>query len=216
MQEKAFERMLESNPLRARVRELMEVRPLRAGAEVGDIPHALHVACGNGSATELIRKYFSVRRMSGTDRDPAVIAEARRKHPDVAADFSVQDVTSLSFDDAQFDAVFDLADLHNVPNWKRGLGEIGRVLRPGGLLFLEEISRETFARGAGRLFKALTVHPYDSMLTIGGLRSCAAEVGFEILHFEERNPLGLFRYYLMVARKAGPGPQAAQPERIDR
>jgi len=197
-----FEFILENNPLRAWVRENLEVKPMRAATDVGRIDHALHIACGNGSATQMIRRYFSPERISAVDQNGEVIAAACSKYQSDTVDFSVQDVRSLSFGDSLFDAVFDLADLHNFPDWKQGVMELKRVLKPGGLLILEEISQETFSHAAGRLFKALTDHPYDSMLTMKGLHDHLHENGFEITHFEERNPFGLLRYFIMVARKA--------------
>jgi ubiquinone/menaquinone biosynthesis C-methylase UbiE len=211
MKPMTFEYMIENNPLRARIREKMEVKCLRAAAEVGSIDHALHIACGNGSATRLILKHFPAKRLSAVDRDCELIAAARRTHMQDARshtiDFSVQDVRSLSFDDGLFDAAFDLADLHNIPDWRRGLTELNRVLKPGGLLFLEELSLETFSHAAGRLFKALTDHPYDSMLTVRDFREQVLGSGFEILHFEVKIPFGLLKYFIMVARKVSAGPK---------
>ncbi len=201
MKQHAFESLLENNPLRARVRENMEVKCLRKATDVGILSHALHIACGNGDATRMILKYFPAARMSAVDRDPELIATARERHRSDALDFSVQDAGSLRFDGGLFDAVFDLADLHNHQDWKRRLLELRRVLKASGLLILEELSRETFSRAAGRLFKVLTDHCYQSMLTMTDFRDHVLRSGFEILHFEEKNPLGLLTYFVMVARK---------------
>ncbi len=196
-----FEERLENNRLRAFVRDRLEVKPLRRATDVGTIPRALHIACGNGSSTSLILKRFSVGKVAAIDREEGKIAEARG-NPDLEGiDFSVGDVRSLSFEDGGFDAVFDLADLHNFADWERGLLEMKRVLKPGGLLILEELSRESFGRGAGRLFKRLTEHPYGAMLTIDGFRESVLRNGFEILRFDRKNPLGLLRYFVLVARK---------------
>lgn len=199
---KQFEVILENNPLRRYIRELLEVRPLRAATDIGTIGHALHIACGNGSATRIILKYFSVQRLSGVDRDPQVIASARAAYARSSFDFSVQGVDQLSFPDETFDAAFDLADLHNLSDWKAGLRELRRVLKPGGLLIMEELSRESFAYAAGRLFKALTDHPYESMLTTGEFQEHVGRAGFDVMHFEDRCPLGLLKYFIMVVRKA--------------
>ncbi len=201
MKPRTFEERLENNRLRAYVRDLMEVRPLRKATDVGRIPRALHIACGNGSPTSLILKRFSLDRVWAIDRDADLIADARRDPAFDNVEFSVGDVRSLGYEDGWFDAVFDLADLHNFRDWERGLLEMRRVLRPGGLLILEELSRETFAHSAGRLFKRLTEHPYDAMLTTAEFRDSVARNGFEILHFERKNPLGLLRYFVMIARK---------------
>ncbi len=202
MKAKTFESRLENNRLRAFVRERMEIRPLRKATDVGAVPHALHIACGNGGPTSLILKHFDLGKVSAIDRDADLIAEARGNPAFDRVDFSVGDVRSLGFADGLFDAVFDLADLHNFRDWERGLAEMKRVLRPGGLLIMEELSRESFAHSAGKLFKLLTDHPYDAMLTADGLRAAVLRDGFEILHFGRKNPFGLLRYVVMIARKA--------------
>ncbi len=202
MKQISFELMLENNPLRGHVREVLEVKPLRAATDVGRIAHALHIACGNGNATRLILRYFPAEKLSAIDRNDESIAAARRMNGSESADFSVQDVCSMGFDDNSFDAAFDLADLHNLQDWKGGVLELHRVLKPGGLLILEELSQETFTHAAGRLFRVLTDHPYDSMLTVKGFRDHVLQTGFDILHFEEKRPLGLLKYFIMVARKA--------------
>jgi ubiquinone/menaquinone biosynthesis C-methylase UbiE len=200
--QKWFESMLENNPLRGYVRDVMEVKPLRAATGVGRIPHALHVACGNGDSTRLVLRQFPADKLSAIDRDDELIAAACKMNGSESVDFSVQDVCSLRFKDNSFDAAFDLADLHNTQDWKVGVRELHRVLKPGGLLILEELSQETFAYAAGKLFKALTDHPYDSMLTMEGFRDHVLQTGFDILHFEEKCPFGLLKYFVMVARKA--------------
>ncbi len=197
----SFEYVLENNPLRSRVREAMEVKCLREGTDVGTVAHGLHIACGNGNPTRLIRKHFCVTHMSAVDRDPSVIAAARRKYTDGTVEFSVGGVQRLEFPDGVFDAVFDLADLHNYTDWKDCVAELRRVLKPGGLLILEELSRESFAHAAGKVFKVLTDHPYDSMLTMPEFREHVGASGFEVRHFREKNPFGLLKYFVMVAEK---------------
>ncbi|MHC1764566.1 MAG: methyltransferase domain-containing protein [Verrucomicrobiia bacterium] len=38
---------------------------------------------------------------------------------------------------ATYDAVFDFAIIHHVPNWRDALVEVNRVLRPGGVFYAE-------------------------------------------------------------------------------
>jgi len=195
-----FEFALENNPLRAIVREQQEVKYLRSITDVGPLDHALHIACGNGEATRQLLKYFPSTRMSAIDRDEELITAAREKREGAMIDFSVQDASSLTFPDDSFDAVFDLADLHNSKEWRSGIAELYRVLKPGGLLIMEELAQESFAFASGRIFKALTYHDYDAMLSVNELREHALRVGFEPVVFNERKPLGLFKYYAMIAR----------------
>jgi SAM-dependent methyltransferase len=49
-------------------------------------------------------------------------------------DAPVGDVQELPFDDGEFDVAVAAWMLYHVPDLDRGLGELGRVLRPGGTL----------------------------------------------------------------------------------
>ena len=197
----SFEYLLENNRARALVRERMEIKPLRDATEVGRIPHALQIACGSGSSSSQLMRHFSLGKLSAIDREAELIALARETHDPEVFSFYAQDVFTMSFEDDLFDAAFNLADLHNYRNWQTGLVELRRVLKPGGLLIMEDLSRETFSQASGRVFKRLTDHPYDSMLTMKGFRDFTLRSGFEILHFEEKNPFGMLKYFIMVARK---------------
>ncbi len=196
-----FEAWLENNPLRPHVREQFEVKPLRAATDVNVIPHALHFPCGNGSSTALLRKHFSLEKVTAIDRDGELVSAARNNRDLAGIDFSVADLRSLPFEDGTFDAVFDLADLHNYAEWERGLLETRRVLKPGGLLLLEELSLGTFTHASGRLFRILAKHPYEAMFTTERFRNSVLSNGFVIDHFEERNQFGLLKYFIMAARK---------------
>ena len=197
----SVESWLEGNWLRPYVREQFEVKPLREATDVNVIPHALHIECKSGGPTALIMKHFSIEKMTAIDRDEGMVAAARANPELSGISFAAGDVCSLRFEDGTFDAVFDLAELHNYSDWERGLAEIKRVLKPGGFLILEELSLESFRHAAGRLFKLLTEHPYDVMFTTERFRDCVLGNGFEMSHFEERNQFGLLKYFTMTARK---------------
>ena len=202
MKQSTFEFLLDNNPLRAYVKEHMEVKLLRSAAPVENIRRALEIGCGNGVGTGLIMKYFSPDALFAVDRNDELITAALRTRSHESVAFSVQDVCALEFEDGSFDAVFDLADLHNIENWKRDLSELSRVLTPGGYLILEEISIDTFTHGAGKVFRRLTDHPYDTMMSMDGFLSQLRLSGFEILHHEERIPFGLLKYFIVIAKKA--------------
>jgi ubiquinone/menaquinone biosynthesis C-methylase UbiE len=195
------ESLIENNPLRSYVRERYELRPLRRATGVGVVPRALYFPCGDGKATALLLKHFSLQEVSAIDQDERLVEQARRNHPAAGVDFSVGDVRSLDFADDTFDAVFDLADLHNYAEWQRGLRELRRVLKPDGLLIVEELSIETFTHAAGRVFRALTRHPYDSMFTVDSFRDCLLECELEVLSLERLNQFGLLKYFTVIARK---------------
>jgi SAM-dependent methyltransferase len=63
-----------------------------------------------------------------------------------------------------FDAVVDFGILHHVPNWQAAVAEIGRVLRPGGRFYFEEVSRQALDR---RAYRALFAHPWENRFSRG-------------------------------------------------
>lgn len=60
------------------------------------------------------------------------------KSRDVRATVFVADITALDLPCGSFDAVFVCGVLHHCREWRTGLAEVARVLKDGGLLFIEE------------------------------------------------------------------------------
>ena len=101
----------------------------------------LDAGCGAGrNLVYFLRNGFEV---FGTDRDAAAIARARRLAAELApstpADHFVHaPVEAMPFGDASMDAVLSSAVLHfadDEAHFAAMLGEMWRVLRPGGLFF---------------------------------------------------------------------------------
>ena len=103
----------------------------------------LEVGCGPGHlSTRLARDHDLA--VTGLDLDPAMIERARavagRLGPGVPApEFVVGDVASLPFVDGSFDLVVSTLSLHHWADATAGLGEIARVLRPGGRALVWDI-----------------------------------------------------------------------------
>ena len=75
--------------------------------------------------------------VTGIDVAPAIVAEAETRNPGMEA--VVANVRSLPFDEASFDIVFSgstLDHFESAANIQTALGELRRVLRPGGTLIL--------------------------------------------------------------------------------
>lgn len=88
----------------------------------------LEVGCGTGE--------FAARVVSALPEAEVVAVDQSERLVDVAASRGVTtqqaDVQELPFADDSFDAVAALWMLYHVPDLRRGLAEIRRVLRPGG------------------------------------------------------------------------------------
>lgn len=64
----------------------------------------------------------------------------------------VGDAAAIAEEDSSFDAVFDFGIIHHVPEWKRAVAEVARVLRPGGWFFFEEVTSQALNRWSYRTF----------------------------------------------------------------
>jgi ubiquinone/menaquinone biosynthesis C-methylase UbiE len=96
----------------------------------------LEIGCGNGYGAFLLHQK-SPRSYVGPDVMEEQIRKARRRYPQYQ--FCVQDATDLSqFPDASKDVVISFGVLHHIPEWRRVIDEVRRVLKSGGSLFVEE------------------------------------------------------------------------------
>ena len=90
----------------------------------------LELACGSGQFTFPLCS--RVRSWEATDFSESMIAEAE-KIP-CTAHFSVQDAACLPYGNRQFDVVLIGNALHIMPQPRKALSEIHRVLKDGGIL----------------------------------------------------------------------------------
>jgi ubiquinone/menaquinone biosynthesis C-methylase UbiE len=102
-----------------------------AGASILDIP------CGGGLAFRGLRPGQAVRYVAA-DISPYMLQQARRaadrRGVQDAIEFVEADVTALQFDDASFELCVTYNGLHCLPDPRAALGELARVLKPGGIL----------------------------------------------------------------------------------
>ena len=113
-------------------------------AEVGPRSDALDVCCGTGDlALELRRRIGADGRVVGCDFSEPMLELARRKSGEegLPVEFGWADALELPYGDEGFDAVTIGFGARNLADLGRGLGEMARVLRPGGRLVILEITR---------------------------------------------------------------------------
>lgn len=102
---------------------------------LGDRPGRV-LDCGMGPGrllAELARRGWSV---GGIDISEEMVALARSRLPQSAASLVQGTVESLPFPSESFDAAVATGVLEYVENVPRALGEVARVLRPGGVFVL--------------------------------------------------------------------------------
>jgi ubiquinone/menaquinone biosynthesis C-methylase UbiE len=152
----AVEKALMNNPVRAAVQRGYEAPMLARLGGLCQGQNVLEVGCGRGVGTELVFDHFQAREVVAFDLDPDMVASARRRlvrFSDAGRlTLGVGDLTRIDAADSSFDAVFDFGVVHHVPDWRRALAEVARVLRPGGRFFFEEVTRHALERWSYRTF----------------------------------------------------------------
>lgn len=100
----------------------------------------LDVACGTGDmVVELLRtRHAASLQVTGVDLSEEMLAIAKRKAPQ--AEYRLVDAEHLPFGDASFDAVTCAFGVRNFVHLEQGLGEMVRVLKPGGRMAILELA----------------------------------------------------------------------------
>jgi demethylmenaquinone methyltransferase/2-methoxy-6-polyprenyl-1,4-benzoquinol methylase len=116
-------------------------------AELGGGDAALDVCCGTGDlALELAGRVSPSGHVVGCDFSEPMLDLAREKaarHDATGVRFEWADALRLPYDDGRFDAVTVGFGVRNLSDLDAGLGEMRRVLRPGGRLVILEITQPT-------------------------------------------------------------------------
>ncbi len=116
-----------------------------------DLPRGqrlLDVGCGNGHSTAQFAPYGA--HITAIDYSEGMIERARRTYGHLAnVTFQVQDVLNLKLPEAAFDGAISQRCLINLTSWadqQKALANICRVIRPGGILILQEGTQQGRAR----------------------------------------------------------------------
>ena len=105
-----------------------------------DQPRVLEVGCGWGDLAVRLEREANAS-VAALDLSPRMVELANERGVDAV----VGDVQALDHPNDSFDAVVAAWMLYHVPDLDRALGEIARVLRPGGVLVATTNASDDFA-----------------------------------------------------------------------
>ncbi|MBV9260551.1 MAG: methyltransferase domain-containing protein [Pseudolabrys sp.] len=94
----------------------------------------IDIGCGNGAFTELLVERCAPAEVQGVDPSEGQLKFARSRPAARLAKFQIGDAMSLPFPDNHFDAAVMALVLFFVPEPAKGVAEMARVARPGGLV----------------------------------------------------------------------------------
>jgi ubiquinone/menaquinone biosynthesis C-methylase UbiE len=160
---------------------------------IGPGERVLEVGCGHGIVLrEVARRVGPAGRAVGLDPGRAFLTVAREQADQ--ADWGNQvelregDVQALPFSDAEFDVVLAATTLAHVPDGPRAIGEMVRVLRPGGRIGVFEQDTDSYLIAhpdralTRRVVAAYTDHGYADGWLARGLPHLLTEAGVHDVH----------------------------------
>lgn len=173
------ERVVANNPLRATLQR-GEIHLLKRKVQLKKGAKILEVGCGRGAGARLILKSFQPSLLCALDLDIQMVQKARAYLSAGEIDrvsMFVGDVFRLPFKDNVLEAVFGFGVLHHVPDWRGAVAEIERVLKIGGIYFVEEFYPSAYQNF---ITKHLLVHPEEDRFFSHDLRNALEEVKLPI------------------------------------
>jgi len=185
-----IERWMVSSPLR-RIGQYLVMQwfkttvALEAGATI------LEVGCGSGVGAKLIYKSYQPARLYLLDLDPGMIKKAALRvngENEKPITFCVGDAVSLPIRDDALDAVFGFGFLHHVPAWREGLAEVARVLKHGGVYFMEEYYPSLYQNFITR---HILFHPAQDRFKSQDLHQAFQTVNLTLTHSFELKSMGI-------------------------
>jgi len=184
------ERLVVNNPVRVLIQRRI-IKWIKGVAQIAPQARILEIGCGRGAGARLIQEEFQPAALHAFDLDRQMIRLARRYLAAESANkicLYVGDVITLPYRDGVMDAVFGFGVLHHVPDWRGGLREIARVLKPGGIYFLEEFYPRFYQNFLAR---RIFVHPEHDRFSGHDLEKALAGAGFKVQSRLEHQMVGI-------------------------
>ncbi|NTU59692.1 MAG: class I SAM-dependent methyltransferase [Deltaproteobacteria bacterium] len=184
------ERWAVNNPIRI-LEQRVEVGWVKPRVDLAPGFVGLEMGCGRGAGAAVLLDELDPGRLYAFDLDPEMIRKAERflSPPHRArVELFVGDSERLPLRDASVDAVFGFGVLHHLPDWRRALDEIRRVLRTGGTYVLEELYPTLYQNFVTR---HLLLHPTENRFRREELRAALDEAGLPVADSREIPGIGI-------------------------
>ena len=178
-----------NNPVRVMIQRGI-IRWIKRVIQITPQARILEIGCGRGAGACLIQEEFHPATLHAFDLDHRMILPAGR----YLGRTQKQDLPLCGrrldspYRDGVLDAVFGFGVLHHLPDWRPGVREIARVLKPGGIYFLEEFYPQFYRNFLAR---RLFLHPEHDRFYSHDLQAALTEAGFELQGRLEQKMLGI-------------------------
>ena len=185
-----FERWAVNSPIR-RVAQHLVMQWFRRTVALKTGKAILEVGCGSGVGAKLISEAYHRDRLYLLDLDLRMIQKANQRKNGQTGNrtyFCVADAVRLPFRDDSMDAVFGFGFLHHVPAWQDGMTEVARVLKYGGVYFMEEYYPSLYQNF---ITKHIVVHPDKNRFTSQELRQAFEDADLSLTHTFELKRMGI-------------------------
>jgi ubiquinone/menaquinone biosynthesis methyltransferase len=121
----------------------------------------LDLCCGTGKSTISCLEHISTGKVIGIDNSEEMLSVAKenyyKKFDRKKLEFVLKDVMELDYKDNSIDAIFMAYGIRNMPDYKKALLNLFRILKPGGKIVFHEYS----------LNKSFLAHLYWKFLGYG-------------------------------------------------
>lgn len=175
-----FEFLAMNNSLRAMIQRRFEARRFLRMGGAASAGRALEIGCGRGVGAEIIFDEFSAATVDAFDLDPKMVELAGKRLASRGDKLRlwVGDATAIEAPDSAYDTVFDFGIIHHVPDWRKTVAEVFRVLKPGGRFYAEEVFQGFIFHP---LWRRLLDHPLTDRFDHDQFKSGLRQAGFSVI-----------------------------------
>jgi 2-polyprenyl-3-methyl-5-hydroxy-6-metoxy-1,4-benzoquinol methylase len=165
-----WEAVYRGNPLQDHLNSRIMARVMAA---IAPAPDAIFLDAGCGVGYHSLAIARRGNRCVGIDISEEVLQTARNNlnQPSLSerVSFRCEELERLTFADATFDVVHCRGVLMHIPQWEVALGELCRVLKPGGRIVVMEANRRSIEACVVRLVRYVRKPRSRLVATPGGL-----------------------------------------------